>query len=297
MSQNSPAFYSVQYASAVELLAQQKQTKIAHLFTPMTGEGKSATVVNQVGAIEVDERTARYDDITPGDPSQTRPWVYPRHFDKAVFFDTIDQMQMNANPQSEYVEALVSAMNRKKDDEAIRAFFAARNIGETGGTSENFNVNSNRQVTVSVGGTTSGLNVEKLQNAIRILEEAEVDPEEEALYCVISPKQKVNLMNEIEVTSGDFFKAEVMRTRNVNGFLSVNFIVSNRLPVDGSGYRRVPFFTAKGMTFATWGGGMKTDVSQRKDKRGMPWQAYVEGHFGAVRRDIDRVLEIQCSEA
>lgn len=297
MSANSPAFYSVQYASAVELLSQQMQPKIASVFTQMTGEGKSATVVNQIGAIEADERTARYDDITPSDPLHTRPWVYPRHFDKAVFFDTIDQMQMNANPQSEYVAALVSAINRKKDDEAIRAFYAARNIGETGGTSENFNVNSNRQVTVSIGGTTSGLNVEKLQHAIRILEEAEVDPEQEALYCVISPKQKVNLMNEIEVTSGDFFKAEVMRTRNVNGFLSINFIVSNRLPVDGSGYRRVPFFTAKGMAFATWGGGMKTDVSQRKDKRGMPWQAYAEGHFGAVRRDIDRVLEIQCAEA
>ncbi|QAZ38437.1 hypothetical protein C1M51_02815 [Methylibium sp. Pch-M] len=297
MSANSPAFYSVQYASAVELLAQQLQPKVASLFTPMTGEGKSATVVNQIGSVEADERTTRYDDITPGDPLHTRPWVYPRHFDKAVFFDTLDQMQMNANPQSEYVQAIVAAIHRKMDDEAIRAFFAARNVGETGGSSENFNANSNRQVGVSVGGTTSGLNVEKLQTAIRIFEEAEVDPEVEQIYCAISPKQKVNLMNEIEITSGDFFKAEVMRTRNVNGFLSINFVVSNRLPVDGSGYRRVPFWTRKGMTFCSWGGGMKTDVSQRKDKRGMPWQAYAEGHFGAVRRDSDRVLEILCSEA
>lgn len=296
MSQNSPAFYSVQYASAVELLAQQTDTRVASLFSQMTGEGKSATVVNQIDAIEADERTTRYDDITPGDPTHTRPWVFPRHFDKAIFFDTIDQMRMNANPQSEYVASLVAAINRKMDDEAIRAFFADRLVGENGTTTDSFD-GTNRAVGVSVGGTTSGLNVEKLQNGIQIIEEQDVDLDVEQLYCVISPKQKRNLMNEIEVTSGDFFKGQVMSTRSVSGFLSINFIVSNRLAIDGSSYRRVPLFTSKGMSFCTWGGGRKTNVSQRLDKRGLPWQAYVEGHFGAVRKDSDRVIEIKCAEA
>src|SRR5688572_25566119 len=204
MSANSPAFYSQQYATAVELLSQQLRPKVAPLFTPMTAVGKAATVVNLIDAIEADERSARLDDIVPGDPAQTRPWAYPRHFDKAVMFDTLDQMQMNANPQSEYVQALVGAINRKMDDEAIRAFFADRMLGENGTTVDSFA--AAMQVGVSVGGTTSGLNVEKLQNAIQIFEEREVDLDTEQLYCVISPKQKRNLMNEIEVTSGDFFK-------------------------------------------------------------------------------------------
>jgi hypothetical protein len=74
-------------------------------------------------------------------------------------------------------------------------------------------------------------------------------------------------------------------------------VLSNRLAVDGSSLRRVPLFTSKGMSFCTWDGGMKTDVSIRKDKRGLPWQAYVQGNFGSVRRDADRVVEIKCSEA
>ncbi len=295
MSANSPAFYSVQYASAVELLAQQMTAKIATTFTQMTAEGKSATVVNQIDAIEADERTTRYDDIVPGDPAQTRPWVFPRHFDKAVFFDTIDQVKMNANPQSEYVNALVAAIRRKQDDESIRALYAARLIGENGTTSENFD--SNMQISVNTGGTTSGLNVEKLQLGIQKLEEKEVDLDMEQLYCVISPRQKRDLMNEIEVTSGDFFRGQVMTTRSPSGFLAINFIVSNRLPVDGSSYRRVPLYTPKAMAFCSWGGGMRTNVTQRMDKRGLPWQAYVEGHFGAVRRDIKRIVEIPCAEA
>lgn len=295
MAVGSNAFYTQQYASAVELLAQQMQPKVAALFTQGTGEGKSATVVNQIDAFEAEERTALYDPVVFGEPAHTRPWVYPRHFDKAIPFDSIEQMQMNANPQSEYVQGVVAAINRKMDDEAIRAFFADRLLGESAGTTDSFAAGF--QVGVSVGGTTSGLNVEKLQNGIQILEEQEVDLDMEQLYCVISPKQKRNLMNEIEVTSGDFFKGQVMSTRSVSGFLSINFIVSNRLLTDGSSYRRVPLFTKRGMAFWSWGGGIQTTISQRQDLRGHPWQVYGQGHFGAVRRDAKRVVEIKCSEA
>jgi hypothetical protein len=292
MSANSPAFYTTQYASAVELLSQQKVAKIAPLFMQMTGEGVSATVVDQVDAIEADERTTRYDDITPGDPAHTRPWVFPRSFDKAVFFDTFDKMRMNADPTSTYVEALVAAINRKADDECIRAFFDARIVGQAGTTSENFP--SANQVGVNVGGTASGMNVEKLQTVLRFFEENEVDLDTEQVCVALSPTQAQNLGNEIEVISSDFYGG-YMRTRKLDGFLTIRYILTNRLQVDGSGYRRCPAWTASGMSYATWGGGMMTDVSQRKDKRGMPWQAYVQGNFGAVRRDNKRVFEIKCA--
>jgi hypothetical protein len=295
MSQNSNAFYSVQYASAVELLSQQMQAKIANTFSQMTAEGKAATVVDQIDTLEADERTTRYDDIIPGDPVHTRPWVFPRSFDKAVFFDTLDKMRMNANPTSQYVNALLASIRRKQDDESVRAFYADRLVGENGTTTESFV--SGNQISVSAGGTNSGLNVEKLQLAIQKLEENEVDLDMEQLYCVITPRQKRDLMNEIEVTSGDFFKGQVMSTRSVSGFLAINFIVSNRLPVNGSSHRRVPLYTPKAMTFCAWDDGLKTDVSQRKDKRGLPWQAYVQGNFGAVRSDPDRIIEIPCVES
>lgn len=298
MSANSPAFYSVQYASAVELLAQQMAPRLASLARQMTAEGKSATVVNQIDAIEADERTTRYDDIVPGDPTQTRPWVFPRHFDKAVFFDTLDQVRMNANPQSEYVSALVASINRKMDDEVIRAFYAARLLGENGTTSESFS--ASMQVGTNVGGTASGLNVEKLQAALEIFRGLEVGLDmPEQINVAIAPKQERNLMNEIEVTSSDFTAKKVLDNGTLMGsnYMGLNWIISNRLPVDGSSLRRVAMWTARGMAFCTWGGGRRTNVTQRTDKRGLPWQAYTEGHFGAVRADADRVIEIKCTEA
>lgn len=295
MATGSNAFYSQQYASAVELLAQQLTPKVASLFTPMTAVGKAATVVNQIDAFEADERSSLYDNIVFGSVTHNRPWVYPRHFDKAIPFDSIEAMQMNANPTSEYVQGVVAAIHRKMDDEAIRAFFADRNVGEAGSTTDSFS--SSYQVGVNVGGTASGLNVEKIQNALQILRENEVEGEQ--ISCVISPKQERNLMNEIEVTSSDFTAKMIIDKGTMvgSGFMGINWVLSNRLLTDASSYRRIPFFTSKGMSFCTWDGGIKTNVDQRKDLRGQPWQVYGEGHFGAVRRDAKKVIEIKCSEA
>lgn len=300
MPANDTQFYSQQYTTAVELLAQQATSRLIGACTPETAVGTNATVVNFIDAIEADERTTRYDDIVPGDPTEIRPYVFPRHFDKAVYFETIDQMQSNANAKSEHVQNLVNSIRRKQDDEIISKFFATRMLGQ-GTTADAFAAAN--QVSVDVGGTASGMNVQKLQKVLELFATNEINVEgaddamyEEVFVC-ISPKQKTNLMDEIEVSSGDFFRAEVMRTGRVQGFLSLNFIVSNRLQTDASGYRRCPVWTRKGMTFCTWDGGIKTDVSQRKDKRGLPWQAYVEGHFGSVRRDAKRVFEVKCAES
>lgn len=296
MAVGSNAFYSQQYASAVELLAQQLTPRVASLFTPMTAVGKSATVVNQIDAFEADERSGLYDGIVFGSVTHTRPWVYPRHFDKAIPFDSIEQMQMNANPQSEYVQGVVAAINRKMDDEAIRALFADRLLGESAGTTDSFS--PSYQVGVSEGGTTSGLNVQKIQKALQILRSGEVFDGEQ-IHCVISPKQETNLMDEIEATSIDFTARSLIDRGTVmgSGFMGINWIISNRLLTDSNSYRRVPFFTSKGMSFCTWDGGMRTKVSQRDDLRGQPWQVYGEGHFGAVRRDAKKVVEIKCYEA
>lgn len=296
MSANSAAFYSQQYTTSVELAAQQTMSKIAPLFTPVSVEGKQATVVNLVDAIDVDERNTRNDDITFKDPNQRRPWVFPKTYDAAVPFDDLDAIRMNANPTSEYVQALVAAINRKHDSISVAAFFADRIISTAaGGDNVTDSFAAGQQVSVNIGGTTSGLNVEKLQEGIRLMRVNEVDLDTEELNVAISPLQEKNLANEIEVISSDFFGG-YFRTRSLDGFLKIRYILTNRLEVDGSSYRRVPMWTKRGMAFATWKG-TRIDVSQRKDKRGLPWQGYIDGSFGAVRRDEKRVIEIKCSEA
>lgn len=296
MSANSPALYSQQYTDAVELAAQQTMAMLASTFTPISVTGKAATVVNLVDAIDVDERTTRLDDITFKDPNHRRPWVFPHTYDAAVPFDDLDAIRMNANPTSEYVQALVAAMNRKHDERSAVAFFADRIVSTTaGGDNVTDSFAAGQQVSVNMGGTASGLNVEKLQEGIRLFRVNEVDLDQEQINVAISPRQERDLANEIEVVSQDFFGG-YFRTRSLDGFLKIRYIVTNRLQVDGSSYRRIPMWTKRGMAFATWKG-TRIDVSQRKDKRGLPWQAYIDGSFDAVRRDEKRVVEIKCAES
>lgn len=298
MAQGSQAFYSQQYASAVELVAQQTRPRIASTFMPMSGVGRAATVVNMVDTGDADERTGIYEPVVFSEATHTRPWVYPRHFDKALPFDSIEQMQMNANPTSTYTQGLIASLNRRMDDEAIRAFFAARTLETNDGGQATDNFAAGFQVGVDVGGTASGLNVEKLQTVLEIARSNEVGLEDgETLNIAISPKQERNLMNEMEVINTDFTIKRIMDAGTIagSGYMGFNWIITNRLLTDASSRRRVPVWTQRGMSFCTWGG-LMTKVSQRDDLRGAPWQVYGEIHVGAVRRDAKRVFEIKCAE-
>lgn len=302
MPANSNVLYSQQYQSATELVAQQLRPRFVGLFTPMTAVGQTATVVNLVDVGEAEDRNELYTPMVPSDVVHSRPWVYPVNCDKMVLFDSIEQMQTNANPQSEYVSGIVSAINRKEDGEALRAFFANRNVGQSGTISEafgTFNGNStSRVISVDVGGTASGLNVEKIQALLESMRSVEVGLDEgEEISIAISPKQERNLMNEIEVISSDFTMKRIMDSGTMvgSGYMGINWVLVNKYLLDGTGYERVPAWTKRGMSFCTWNGGMNTAVSQREDLRGRPWQAYGQGHYGAVRRDEKRVFEIKAS--
>lgn len=295
MPVNSQVLYTQQYADAVELVAQQMRPRIASTFKPMTAIGKAATVVNFVDVGEAKERDQLYDDIVFDDVIHNRPWVYPRHFDKAIPFDSIEQMQMNANPTSEYVQGVVTALNRKEDVEAVRAFFANRNTGQAGEISEAFPTATNT-VGIDVGGVGSSLNVEKVQQVKKLMTRNEVGIDDgDIMNIVISGDEEQSMMNEIEVTSSDFTAKRIIDAGTIagSGFMGFNWIISNMLLLDANGYRRIPVYASRGMSFCTWNGGPQTDVSQRKDKRGQPWQVYGQGHWGAVRRDSKRVYEIK----
>lgn len=297
MPANSQVLYTQQYASAVELVAQQMRPRIASSFTQMSAVGSAATVVNFVDVGDARERDQLYDDVLFDDVKHNRPWVYPRHFDKAIPFDSIEQMQMNANPTSDYVQGVVAALNRKMDAEAIRAFFASRNTGQAGEVPEAFDT-VNNVVGIDIGGVGSPLNVEKLQQVKKLIKRKEVGIDDgELLNIVISPDEEQAMMNEIEVISSDFTTKRVMDAGTMvgSGYMGFNWILSNYLQLDSNGYRRIPVYSSRGMSFCTWNGGPKTDVSQRKDKRGLPWQVYGEGHWGAVRRDSNRVFEIKAA--
>lgn len=295
MSQNIPGHYAQEYASTVELLLQQRGSKLRDTvsFKPITG-AKAAAIVDQIGSVEATKRTTRYPSLTPADTPVDRPWVYPSDYDWNDLVDSIDKLRMITDPTSAYAINGAYAMGRAQDREIISAFFADRKTGENGGTTTSFLAANVVAVNFAASGNV-GLTVAKLREAKRILMAAEVDIEMDPLTIDVTSKQHDNLLAEIQVISLDFQDKPTLVEGKVTRFLGFNFKHCELLATDGSSYRRVPAYAKSGMCLAMWND-ITTDISQRKDLAGLPMQVYVYGAFGATRVEDKKVIEIKCAE-
>ncbi len=296
MSQQIPTHYAQQYASNIQLLAQQKDSRLSGYVMNMPISGaKAATPVEQIGAVAATKRSTRYPPLTPADTPHARPWVYPSDYDWNDLIDSIDKLRMVVDPQSAYVTNGVAAMNRAKDDEIITAFFADRNTGENGSTTTTF-ASEGLSVAVDFGAAGAvGLTVAKLREARRLLMAEDLDMDQEQFVLGVTAKQHDNLLAEMQVISLDFNEKPVMVEGKINRFLGFDFRHTERFVVDANSYRRNPAYAKSGMVLATWNE-ITTDISIRRDLAGLPVQIYVYGTFGATRLEGSKVVEIKNAE-
>lgn len=286
--------YAQQYASTIELLLQQKDSRWSGKVMPMSVTGaKSAVPVDQIGLVEATKRTTRFPALTPGNTPTDRPWVYPSDYDWNDLLDSADKLRTITDPKGALALSGQYAMNRVKDREIRDAWFADRKTGQEGGTTTSFlaaNV-----VAVNFGAAANvGLTVAKLREARRILMAAEVDFDTDPLTIAVKAKQADNLLAEMQVISLDFNEKPVLVEGRITRFLGFDFTNSELIAADVNTFDRVAVWAKSGMVLAQWNG-ITTDVSQRKDLAGLPWQVYVYGTFGSTRKEEKKVIEIKCA--
>lgn len=293
MSEFVTTHFVQQYTTNVQLLSQQKGSRLRMSVTTGTYVGKQGVPVDQFQPTVANKRTTRYPALTPADIQADRRWVFPSDYDWNDLIDQIDKLRLLIDPQSSYVQSAVAALNRAMDDEIITAFFGTAKTGVDGATSTTFP--ASQQVSASEGASSAtGLNVEKLKAGIQILLANEAwDPSSgERIYCVITAKQNRNLMDEVQIINADYnADRAVVNDGFVMSWGKVDFIHSERLPLNGSSQTRVPMYTKSGMHLGIWND-ISTDVSQRKDLAGLPWQVYAFGTFGGTRLEEKKVVEL-----
>jgi hypothetical protein len=301
--QNVPAHYYTEFARNIDLLLQQKNSRFENAVTTGTYSGEKASPVDQVGASEMDDITGRFEPITRKDLPAARRWVFPISSDWSTQLDTFDALKLLTDPKSKYVEGGSAAGMRRKDAHVVTGFFADSKIGVSGGDTETFgtvlttNATPGQNVSVNTGGTNSGMNVAKLKEGKKRLEQAEVDTDVEQIFCALTATQRDNMLNEIQVISLDFNNQPVLVDGKLNRWLGVDFIKSNRLGTgtdDATGTSTmVPLWAKSGMHLGVWQS-QTTDISQRKDLRGLPWQAYIMLTMGATRLEKEKVVRLWC---
>lgn len=276
-----------QYTTNVQLLLQQRGSKLRDYCTMGAYTGKAAKAVEQIGAVTAQERTSRHSDTPLISTPHDARWVFPRDFEWADMVDDQDKLRMLIDPTSPYAINGAYALGRKLDDIIIAAALGNAQTGENGSTATQFATATQQ---IAVGGT--GLTVAKLRQARRILAANEVDLASDPVYIAVTAQQIDNLLGTTEVTSADFNSVKALVQGDVDTFMGFKFIQTELLGLDGSGDRRCFAWAKSGLHVGMWND-INTKISERADKS-YSMQVYVKGTFGATRVDEKKVVEIIC---
>lgn len=293
MAYDNPTVSFVQeYGANVQMMAQQTQSKLRGAVREETvsGERHYFELYNTNGSMN--QVTTRFEDINPTDTLFERRAVDLVDYDFSQFVDKFDKLKMLIDPTSSIVQAQAAQMNRQIDDIIIASLYADMKTGKTGSTTSSLtNTVAINSWAYGTGSGNSNLTISKLIEAAAILDAADVDMMDR--YLVMDPVNHSKLLATAEATSSDYITSRSLETGEVDGLVGFKFIKSTRLPVDGSGYRRCFAWQKSGMALAT-AQAPQFDVTQRKDKRGMPWQAYMSLSMAGTRLENSKVVEVKC---
>lgn len=297
MSVNLVNNYVQQYSTNVALLLQQKGSKLRNAVTVGSYVGKQASPVDQIGAVEMQSVTGRFNPMSRVDAPTDRRWVFPSDFDLPQLIDNFDKLRLIIDPESSYVQNAVLAAGRQFDRLICTAFTAQAKTGETGGTNTSFT--SGNEVDVAVGGANSKLNVAKLREAKRLMMANHIDFDMEEAFVGITAADHDALLGEIQVVSRDFNGGQaVLKDGKIMEFMGFKFIHCELIETQLAGTNEVtlPVWVKSGMHLGIWGD-IENDISQRKDLQGIPWQLYTKMTAGATRLEENKVYAIESYRA
>lgn len=281
-----------EYGRNVQMMAQQTGTKLRDkvMVENVTGERHYFELYNTNSAME--QVVTRHSDINITDTQFERRAVDLVDYESAKLISSFDKVKMLADPMSPVVMAQAAQMGRQIDDIIIAGAFADMKTGHSGTTT----VAADTAIAINSwaygsGSGNSNLTISKIIELAAAFDNSDVPDNDR--YLVVDPINHAKLLATAEATSSDFVTNRNLETGKVEGLVGFDLIVSTRLSLDGSGYRRCFGFQKSGLALAV-GIDAKSDISVRKDKNGHPWQAYICLSMAATRLENSKFREIKC---
>lgn len=289
-----PLFYVEQFSSNIQLKLQQKGSRLRSAVMSGNHVGSQASPVDQFGAINANKVVGRYNPMYRVDAPTDRRWAFPQDYDLPQLLDSFDKLRLLIDPMSSYVTNAQYALGRAMDAEILSGLLGTNFTGNNGATSTA--LPSGQIVSVQQGAASStNLTVAKLRAGKKILLANEVDLDADELFAAITAANHDSLLAEVQVISQDFNDHPVMVEGRVQRYLGIQMIHTELLQTgtdDQSGTStEVPLWAKSGAYLGIWND-ITTDVAQRKDLQGLPYQAYVMGTFGGTRLEEKKVVQI-----
>lgn len=274
-----------QYSSNVQILMQQKESRLRSAVRVESGVVGRNAFFDQLNATAAVKRVARHADTPLISTPHLRRRVSLIDYDWADLVDNMDIKKVLTDPASNYAQNARNAMNRAIDDEIIASALATCFGGMDGSTS--FAFPGGKQIVH--GG--AGLTIAKLRSAKQLLDSDEVDENDRFIAC--TGQQIINLLATTEVTSADFNTVKTLVGGTVDTFMGFKFIRIERLAKAST--TRSCLAWQKNSLLLAIGQDVIVDVGPRRDKN-MANQVYLGMSIGATRMDERGVVEIQATE-
>lgn len=289
--------FTTQFSTTLELLLQQKGSKLRSTVREGSHVGKQASPINQAGAIKSNRPAGRFAPKTRTDTNYVRRWVFPVDGDMSQLFDTFDELRTITDPKSLAAVNASYAVGRDYDDEIIRATTGDAKLGQDGAsfTTETFDTSKFQIASTFGASAATGLTVAKIIETKRVLEHYENDLDEEMPTMAIGSQQHSDLLNQAQVVSTEFRSTPVYDGKgNVTQFLGFTIKRLERLKV-ASNVRSVLAWVSSGMYLGVWKD-MTNEANKRTDLTGNPWELYTMFSFGGSRLQPGKVIEILCAD-
>lgn len=295
----------VAYSNTLALAVQQKTSRIWDYCEEHDVNADDGLSFDEMAAnaapTAIGKTANRFDAMQIKELSIVRRWLQTSKWDDVRHWVSWDETKTLTNVTSPVIQSFRQSFNRLKDKIVIDAMFGAakRGMDKPGDDDDAVFDATNQVVAVNVvnsgSATNTGLNRAKLNQAWAILVGNEVigdDGDGEEVHCAIARKQLEELLIDDKVTDRQFLLGQFNQTGQLR-YLNIMFHNYQSLLKDGSSYYRVPMWVKSGIRRGVTKD-LTTDLSQRRDIRGLPWQAYAWAEIGAARTDEKKIVEIKC---
>lgn len=281
--------YTQSYGNMITMLAQQTKSKLENCVISQGGiKGKSAVAADQIGKFQLNDVVDRLADTALQDIDRDRRWYEPRMKRGCVPIDSIDAIRTTLDPKSQIVVAGMAGVNRAKDAEIIRAYYATNKTGENGETSTSFDANN-----VIASSYGSGDIIKQLNKGLSLFAKNDVDIENEEIYCVINSVAAEKLRQAGVYTSADYMQDKVLGGKKLAPYCGINFIQYEAVPSysDSGTVYKLPFFVKSGVGLGKWED-MKIRVEELASKN-YAWSVFIEMALGASRLEEAKCLSLE----
>lgn len=254
----------VTYENNIELALNQTKSLLDGAVTEQAASGEKVKIKDIVGNVASLTANERHGDTKYVNTPHDGVWLAkPDEEYYADLVDNADRLATGIDIQGEYVMAAAATINRARDDADLRGIYGSIVSGKDGTTVTAFP--SGMIVPVTTGGAAGAqrMNTAKFRAANKMLMQNFNDMNEQR-FMVLSAEQVDDILGEVPATSSDFQRVYGGEYENgvLKRFLGFTIIplelsnpllkFSSPLSVDGSGYRKNPFWVKSGVRRGVW---------------------------------------------